>query len=338
MSYEATAGKLKLIKNEKQIVNAALGLLEQELILPGLCYRSSAFDFSGALGDVVMVKRPSRGVEANDFGLRQTKAIEPGQVKESKMPVRLTQYPGNALHISDEQLDLDIASFGAQILAPQVRGMAEYVDDQVALAMIKHFKTDAATNGVTVVDADLSVATDDTARARVLRNALIDARTAMNKAAVPRVGRVIVTTPDITAILLKDPEFQGADWSGTTAALREATIGRLYGFDIVESNTLAAHDPHAMFALTPTALVLATFAPKVPQGAVFGSGASANGTALRWLMDYDADALTDRSILSTYMGITPVREDDSTNTTTGSDEAGSIKRAVCINVTVTASP
>jgi hypothetical protein len=44
-------------------------------------------------------------------------------------------------------------------------------------------------------------------------------------------------------------------------------------------------------------------APIVPSGVSFGASESSNGYSLRYIRDYDASVLKDRSIVSTFAGV-----------------------------------
>ncbi|WP_436776042.1 P22 phage major capsid protein family protein [Yinghuangia sp. YIM S09857] len=309
--------------DQKQVVVAALGLLEQEIVLPGVCYRDSAFDFTGGYRDTINVKRPARGTPTEDIGYRGAEKPTPGRnikyndITETTMPVKLDLYPGNGVKVTDEQAAMDIANFGSQVLRPQVRGMAEYFEKKIAAQINTDF---VPAKGVKEISAQL--AADSTGSARAVREAIIDARADMNKNGVPANGRFLLAGPTAEAILLKDPDFVAADFSGSTSALREAVIGRLGGFDIVVSNEIENVTSGAViFAMHQTAMILATRAPVVPRGVPFGAGQSVAGIAARWIMDYDPDMLQDRSIISTFAGLKATVEDD-----------GKIKRAVRIKL------
>lgn len=325
----------------KWVTNGALGLLEQELVLANLTYRDSAFDFSGSVGQAINIKRPTRSMgsfdvtpfQKNDYlrsggnisdPLRVTRpdAVDragfvPDHIEETYIQVKLDTNRGSEHYISDEQLDFDIDTFAAEVLQPQTRGLAEYFEYRIAADMMAFWGPNATPANERVVSVkatvDLAATTDAEfhANAMSIRNAIIDARKTFNAMSVPTNGRYLLCTPEVEAILLKDPNFQRVDYTGTDQAFRSAIIGTLYGLTIVTSNELANHttDGLAMFLMHPTAFILCTQAPAIPRGAVFGSGASANGVALRWMMDYDPAKMQDRSFLNTYLGTNTVAED-----------------------------
>lgn len=325
------------IAQPKWVVNGALGLLDQELILSNLVYKDASLDFHGSIGEVINVKRPTRSMGSFDIAPFQHNSLVSGDplrktrvdavdrtgfvsdhIEETYIQIKLDTNRGSQHYISDEQLDFDIDQFAAEVLQPQVRGLAEYFEWRLAKDMLAYWgKPGTAANDrvASVVATPLIAApvtdADFQKNAMYVRNAIIDARKAMDAMSAPKDGRYILATPEIEAILLKDPSFQRVDWSGTDNALRNATIGKLFGLYIVTSNEIAAQTSNglAMFLLHPTAMVLATKAPAIPKGAVFGSGASANGIGLRWMMDYDSTKMQDRSFLNVYLGTTPVTED-----------------------------
>jgi hypothetical protein len=54
-------------------------------------------------------------------------------------------------------------------------------------------------------------------------------------------------------------------------------------------------------------------APAVPHGVTAGSRMAQNGLAMRWIRDYEALKLRDRSVVSSFAGCTSVADDGSSN-------------------------
>ncbi|PXY20885.1 P22 phage major capsid protein family protein [Prauserella muralis] len=81
---------------------------------------------------------------------------------------------------------------------------------------------------------------------RVLR----DLRKVLNKAKVPQGGRVALINAEFEAMLLDaDAKLTSVDVSGSPAGLREATLGRLLGFDLVTTENLPVVDKAQALAL-----------------------------------------------------------------------------------------
>jgi len=85
-------------------------------------------------------------------------------------------------------------------------------------------------------------------------NVLRDMRKALNKAKVPAGQRVVILNAEFEALLLEaDAKLTSVDQSGSPAGLREASLGRLLGFDIYTSENLPTVDaPQALAFYRPS--------------------------------------------------------------------------------------
>lgn len=285
------------LKSNK-IAATALGLLEREIILPGLIWRDAAGDFAGAAGDTISMRVPAR-TTARTRTLRGTRPsasegngiITMDELAETKIDVTLDTAVYNAIPVTDEEMSLDLSNFGQQILAPQVRSVAEGIENAVAAEMV------GATYATT-----LTLDTADPYKT------LVDARVQFNKDNIPQSERIIVVGADMEGVFLKSDHLSMYNQAGDASALRDATIGRIAGFDrIVVSNALPAD---VGFVFHRTAYVLNMRSPAVPQGATFGSSQSYNALAMRWLRDYDFRNVQDRSLVDTYIGTNIVADGD----------------------------
>lgn len=304
-----------------KIAAAALGLLEREIILPSLVWRDAGGDFSGAFGDTISLRVPSRTTarERTFRGARPSASEGQGvivmdELQETKVDVVLDTAPYSAVPITDEELTLDIVNFGEQVLRPQVRAVAESVENKLAAEMVG--ATYPASHQVTMPIGP----TEDP------YDAIVDARVALNKANVPMSDRYLVVGADMEGTFLKSDHLNRVDQSGTDSALRNATIGRLAGFEaVIISNALPAD---VGFAFHRTAFVLSMRAPVVPDGVTFGSSRAFESLAMRWIRDYDFRNVQDRSLVDTYIGTNHVADGPGTNevqtvTITGTPTGGS---------------
>jgi len=298
----------------QRIAAQALGLLEREIILPGLVWRDAGGDFAGAAGDTITLRVPAR----TQARTRQLRGVRPttsegagiitmDELTETSVDVTLDTDVYSAIPITDENLTLDIVDFGAQVAEPQVRAVAEGIENAVAAEMT------GATYATTVT---MGTAEGDQ------YDALVDARIALNKANVPMTERFLVIGADMEGRLLKSDELHQVDKSGSSSALRDATLGRIAGFTAVVSNALPAN---VGFAFHRTAYVLGMRAPVVPAGASAGASTSAFGLSMRWIRDYDFRNLQDRSLYDTYIGTNIVADganEAQTVTITGTPTGG----------------
>lgn len=290
-----------LLKAER-IAAAALGLLEREIILPALVWRDAGGSFAGAAGDTISIRVPAR-TTARSRPLRQARPsasegdgiITMDTLTETKIDVTLDEALYSAIPITDEELTLDITNFGQQILQPQVRAVAEGLENKLAAQMI------GATYATTLELDNTDPYTT-----------LVDARVQLNKDNIPMSERTCVVGADLEGKFLKSEHLSMADKAGDNNALRDAAIGRVAGFGpVYVSNALP---PNVGFVFHRTAFVLSMQAPIVPTGAVYGTSQAFQGMAMRWLRDYDFRSVQDRSLVDVYAG-TNIVADGLTNET-----------------------
>lgn len=116
---------------------------------------------------------------------------------------------------------------------------------------------------------------------------------------VPLEGINVLVGAEIFANLLDANVLTDVSQSGSTAALREAQIGRLRGLTIVESLRV---DDDEVIAFHRDAVTLATRAPAVPAGQE-GAVTAEGGISMRYLRDYLVSKTLHRSFLSTFSGV-----------------------------------
>lgn len=286
----------------ERIAAAALGLLEREIILPSLVWRDAGGSFVGAAGDTISIRVPARTTARTRAlrGARPTASEGEGIITmdtlvETKIDVTLDEDLYSAVPITDEELTLDISSFGDQILRPQVRAVAEALENKLAAEMV------GATYATT-----LELDTADPYKT------LVDARVQMNKDNIPMSERTCVVGADLEGVFLKSEHLAMADKAGDNNALRDAAIGRVAGFGpVYVSNALP---PNVGFVFHRTAYVLSMQAPVVPAGASFGASQSFQGMAMRVLRDYDFRNVLDRHLVDVYAGTNIVADGDTNET------------------------
>lgn len=273
------------------IARTAIGALVQDLVLPRLVSRNAEADFGGGQGTVINVRVPPTvtGGGARTYTQTMRDAATPitlDRITETTIPVTMGPILYKGIPVTDEEFTFTLRDFNEQVLNPltQVVGIGA---ESVLATEMNSFPADA-----TIVPA---------ADGSDLHEAILEARMILNKRNVPQVGRVLAVSPEIEMMLLQDPENRLVryDSSGSTEALRNATIGRLYGMDVVTANELA---PKSMMIFTREAFTFVMRAPVVPKGCTFGQGVSYQGMALRFIRDYDSAFLQDRAIVSTFAG------------------------------------
>lgn len=253
------------------VVRGLLGALEREVTLPALVHREASSSFRGAKGDTVTLSVPAV-TSARTRSMRSGATRNRDALAESKVALTLTENLYKDVPITDEELTLDIADFGAQVMAPitnaMVRGYEEILGDVIEGAS---YETTLPWNG------------NDP------HGVLIDAGRALTDANVPMAGRACVVGTGLGAALKSSDQLRRADSAGESAslALREATIGMFAGFQVVESPALA---PWFGVAFHRTAFALSSVAPVVPAGVPWGTTLNANGFAMRAIRAFDSSA------------------------------------------------
>lgn len=270
------------------IINTVLGMLQNELVLPNYVWKDGLGDFSGKYNDTVTIRIPHPTI-AHSRQLRAVGAarnMTASDLTETAVDVRLTDVVYNLIALTDEERELDVRSFGVDVLPRQVRAVSELLEYGTAYTIQQ-----APYQEVWQVAADQ------------IWNGVIAARRQLNDAKVPRDGRVLLVGHAVEEALLLDDRFIRYDSAGEVGASRliEARIGRLAGYDVVVVDTI----PHgAAYLFHPTAFCMVSRAPGAPFSNAVATAAtmSQNGVALRWLGDYDSTATTDRSLVDTWVG------------------------------------
>lgn len=282
-----------------QVVQMARLLLQREIVLPQLVWSDfTKQQFQYAYNDTVTMSVPAV-MSSRSRTMRSSTGLTADDLTETSVDVKLDTHVYKLLNITDEQLTLDIKDFGAQVLAPQIRAVAEGLEDVIAAGLA------AATSAST--DVQFLEGIDDPYRVLLL------ARKALNDLNVPQDGRVFVCGSSVELALLESDRISKASNSGdaiASTALTDATIARVAGFRIVQSNAL---DPDEAYAFHRTAVAFGAFAPAIPQGASDGAQVSSEGIGMRYLRDYNPTNSTgpvDRSLVDVFAGAASVEETD----------------------------
>lgn len=312
-----------------KLAAVALDLLQRQIVLPNLfTNRYGIADFKGAKGDVVNIKRPAI-LKAQDAGFRQRNSIVYDDLVQSKIQVALDRYPISPVQLTDEELTLDITNFAQDVTAPQTRALAEDWEDLVArtLAGATYVHTVPYVGGTKATGAQTGGAQDPRKVAR-------RARKLLNSSNVPTAGRYWIVGADVSESIGNYDNLLDANTAGSTTNMIEGYVGRLAGFDVIESNALGADESYFVHS---SALALAFVAPVAPNGAKASAIAVEGGISVRQLFDYDSDTLSDRSILGVFTGGTPVLDPklkaDGTVQITGGNVVMEFVRAVKVTFT-----
>lgn len=207
------------------------------------------------------------------------------ELTQRYVPVSMKDQVYKAVRLPDDFMTFSLTSLEQQVIRP----MAESVVDgltQPLVDIMSDVDTDARIPGVAEDGSNV-------------RSVLIQARRVLNSRKVPQAGRTVAVGAGIEAAFLEDTLLQKVNESGTDGVLREATIGRLFGFDIIADPTLP--EDYAV-AYDRDAFALVTRPSVAPQGAGFSSTVAQDGFALRYLQHYNPLQLEDQAVLDAFVG------------------------------------
>jgi len=268
----------------EEIARQALLRLENNLVMAGLVYRDHSNEFANR-GDTIQVKRPST-FEAKDF----TTDIDTQDIEEDKVLVKLDSIADVSVEVTSKELTLNINDFGDQVVEPAMQAIAQKIDATLTglYANIPYY---AGTPGQTP-DALSHIA---------------QVRKVLNENKVPFNQRRLLVDPETDAELLVLDAIVGAEKSGSTDALREASLGRLMGFDTFMSQNVKTHTMGDLAADSGDIAVES----EIAEGATEGTFETADSADLTGSVKV-GDLFTIADIDGTYV-ITEAADADTTN-------------------------
>lgn len=283
------------------ISRVAIELLVRRLSLPRTVTMVPGDEFSGSNGDTITVRVPQPSSARTQAS--RGASLTADDLNEIGVDVTMAHLY-HLKNVSDQELAFDIENFARQITLPQAQAVAIGAEAQLATVM-----NDLAPHATIEWDSTVSAAED--------KATILAARKFLGDNDCPPEDRYLAVAPDIASRLLGHDFLVKVNEAGTSDALRNARIGRVYGFEVVESNALEAG---SAVAYHKSGFVMATKAPIAPRGASSSSTTVAQGIGLRQVFQYDAGTAQDQSLLSTFAGAAAVYEDVS-----GTDEARFVK-------------
>jgi len=248
----------------QEIARQALPLLHDNLVFPALTYKDYSGEFQ-AKGDTIQVRKPAK-FTANEFN----GTIATQDTTEGSVLVTLDKIADVSTVLTSKEMSLNIEDFTAQILQPAMMAIAEKINKD-GLALYKDITNNTGTAGTTP-----STLTDIAGAAKVLNQ---------NKA--PMEGRSAVWDAEALAAFQTLDAVVHAEKSGTTAALREGSIGRLLGVDNYMSQAVANDGEYtANLMFHKNAFAFDNRPLEVAHGAE-SYVTSFNGLSIRVTMGYD---------------------------------------------------
>lgn len=279
------------------MVDAAVGLISKQAQLIHTVWRDLETYYQGEVGpngDTVSVRLPTVIGNAKDLGWRDSgRKIETEQIKRQKFDVTLDTYPYQAVDLLREEQTLDIADFGAEVLAPMAQDVVIRIENKL-IDVIENapFETE-----VEIQDEE-----------RALYKATVLAQEALDDAGVPDDRRWLVIGTGIHTSAKVDDAMIDVHRSGTDRLLRRGEIGELDGLNVMVSRNIGKYDAYVYH---PTAFPTVLRAPKPARSVPFSASVSHDGIAMSYWESLNSDNDSDRAFLGTFMGTGHLEDDGS---------------------------
>ena len=282
------------------IANRALGVLYNQTVLAALVHRDYDEAFNGKVGDTITVRTPAQ-FEAKVFDRNTGIVLQ--DATESSTTVVLDTLLDVSFPVTSEDLSLEISNFQAQLLDPAMEALVQGVDGRLAEKLV-----DAAEGGGGGGTATWTSSTPST-----VFTGETGARAKLGRAKPPTTNRYALFSPEAAGVALKEELIVAADKSGWTDALREGSVGKLFGFDTYESQVLgygsgdAGQADGVAFHRDAVALISRTL--DKPMGVADSQQAVANykGLGLRVVKEYDVTYKRDIVSIDFLIGLKALR-------------------------------
>lgn len=205
----------------QEIARNTLPRLLENLVFPNLVYKDFSGEYVNKLGDTIQVRKPVV-LHADDFD--QTSGTTPQDIQEDSVPVKLDKIATIDVDVTAIQGATNINDLNRQFLEPAAVALAQKINSD-GLSLYADIPYVGGTAGTTPSSLD------DLAAVREKLNG--------NKAPVSPRYALWDTAAD--GKLVTVPAIVNAEKSGSTAALREGSLGRVMGLDNYMSQEVKKH-------------------------------------------------------------------------------------------------
>lgn len=275
----------------QQAARSTLAALRYLTVLPRTVRQDFSQEFVAGRGRTVDIALPStvgNSRSYTDANRTARDAIVFDDISQATIPVTMDTQVYKAVRLPDDFATFTLTDMQQQVLVPQAQSVVDGVTAPL-LAVMNAVATAPITGAgkVPVLLADGSNATQ----------VLIALRAVLNTKKVPFTDRFLALSPEAEAAILSLPQLQKVNESGSDGVLREATLGRLFGFTIVTDPGLTKS-----IAYHRDAFAHVTRPSKQPDGAAKSATIAQDGFALRWIQHYNPLQLEDQSVVDTFVG------------------------------------
>lgn len=205
----------------KNIARQILPRLIENLVFPNLIHKDYSDTYVNGLGATIQVKKPVI-LEAKDFD--EAVGTSAQDVKEQSVEVTLDKLATVDVEFGAIQRATNVADLNRLFLEPAAVALAQKINSD-GLFLYKDIPYTSGAAGTTP-----SALTD-----------IADVRKVLNANKVPVFGRRAVWDTEADAKFTTIEAIVNAEKSGSTQALREGSIGRIFGLDNYMSQEVKSH-------------------------------------------------------------------------------------------------
>ena len=265
------------------IAKEALMVLRNNAVMANLVHRDYSKEFVSGVGDTITIRKPAK-FEAKEFANN----IEIQDATENGVEVKMDKHIDVSFAVTAKQMALDINDFSEQFIVPAMQAFADKIDKYLIS-----------------LEADITNRVPH-AEGVFAPNDIISARKFLTDNAVPTTNRNLVVGSQADADLLTSDLFISAEKVGDNGtALKEASLGRKFGFDIYTDQniekTAEGYVPSIAFHKNAFALVTRNLA--IPNGASKAAIVNYDGFGLRVVYDYDVQTKQDIVSIDMLCGV-----------------------------------
>ncbi len=204
----------------QEIARLTLPRLFEKLVFPNLVYKDFSNDYRD-LGDTIQVRKPVI-LEAKEFD--ETVGTQDQDIKENTVPVKLDKIATVDVSISALEGAVNVSDYNKIFIEPAAVALAQKINSD-GLELYRDIPYVCGSPGAT--PADLT--------------ALAEVRKTLNLNYVPEDNRKAIWDTEADAAFTTIPAIVNAEKSGSTEALRNGSIGRIFGLDNYMSQAIKNH-------------------------------------------------------------------------------------------------
>lgn len=201
----------------QEIAQESLMRLQNQLVMGGLVHRDHSSDFASK-GDTVQVKKPASFV-ANDFAASGETSAQ--DIVEQNVLVKLDRIADVTVDVTSKELTLNVEDFGEQVIEGAMQALAQKIDKDLCdlFTNVPYYSGTAGTTPAALAD-------------------IAGVRKVLNDHQAPFGNRSLVVDTAAEAKLIVLDALVNSEKAGSTEALREANLGKVYGFGTYMSQNI----------------------------------------------------------------------------------------------------